>query len=515
MDPLQGMLYGLGIALQPENLVAAFLGVLIGTAVGVLPGLGVTAGTALILPATFSFPPVTGLIAMAGVFYGGMYGGSTTSILMNIPGEVAAIVTCIDGYEMTKKGRAGAALAIVAVGSFIAGTLAVLGVALFAPTLASMALSFGPPEFFALVVVALLALAGISSQSLPRAFFGTTLGLLFATVGMEMVTGVTRFDFGSLDLARGLNIVPVCVGLFGISEVFFLVEKMSTSSRPLAVKLRELFPTREEWRRSVVPYLRGTGIGFLVGLLPGPVGPLSTFASYRVEKSVSRHPAEFGHGAVEGVAGPEAANNAAACAANVPLLSLGIPFAPIMALLVAAMLIQGVQPGPLLITQHPEIFWGFVSSMYIGNVMSLVLNLPMVGIWVSLLRVPLYALIPCILLYSMIGAYSVDNAFMDFWVLLGFGVLGYIMRKLDFDCAGLILALVLGPRIEKHLRESLFMSRGDVTIFFGSPIAITLWGFGLLIVAGPPLLKLIRRGSAQQRTSPRAGREPPDRSGCL
>jgi len=482
MDPINGMLYGLSVAVTPVNLVAALVGALLGTAIGVLPGLGPVAGAALVLPVTYTMPPVTGLIALAGIFYGAMYGGSTTSILVNIPGETASVMTCIDGYEMTKRGRAGAALAVVAIGSFVAGTLSVIGVMLFSPVLSNIALSFGSADFFALTTVGLIVLSRVTGGSFARAMFSTVFGLLMATVGMEGTTGVRRFDFDMLELSQGIEIVPVAVGLFGISEMFFVVEDIVTGPKPLVVKLRELFPTREEWARSLPAWVRGTILGFSMGLLPGPMNVLSTFASYRVEKAVSKRREEFGHGAIEGVAGPEAANNAAATAQFVPLLVLGLPFSAMLALLLAALMIKGIQPGPLLIVQHPEIFWGVMASMYVGNVMLLVLNLPLVGLWASLLRVPLQILLPCIVLYAMIGAYSVRNSEFDLYVLVLFGIIGYVMRKLDFDLAPMILAVVLGPMIEKYMRQSLFLARGDLGVFLSTPISRAIWGVGVLVI---------------------------------
>ncbi len=487
LDPLQGLLYGLSVVLTPENLLAAFLGAMMGTAIGVLPGLGPVGGTALILPLTFGLSPVTGLIAMAGIYYGSMYGGSTTSILMNIPGEVASIVTCIEGYQLTRKGRAGAALAVVAVGSFVAGTIAVVGVMLFAPALSVFALNFGPPEYFAIMVTALLVLFSISGGSVFRAAFCATLGLMLGTVGVDAVSGLFRFDFGYLPLTRGINLVPVAVGLYGVSEVLFVVENQLRAPRAKSVGLRELLPTREEWRRTIPAWLRGTAVGFPIGLLPGPVAVISTFASYRLEKAVSSRKEEFGKGAIEGLAGPEAANNAASTAAFVPMLAMGIPFSPVLALLVAALIVQGIQPGPMLMQQYPAIFWGVIVSMYIGNVMLLVLNLPLVGLWVSLLRIPLQVLMPAIMIFAIIGAYSVDNSTFDLWLLLFFGLLGYVMRKLDFDLAPLILAVVLGPQIESKLMVSLFLSRGDFGILFESPLTKIIWTLGILVLFGKPL----------------------------
>jgi len=455
-------------------------------------------GIALVLPLTFGLPPVTGLIAIGGMYYGAMYGGSTTSILVNIPGEVASVITCIDGYQMTKRGRGGAALAVVAVGSFVAGTIGLFGLVFFSPMLANAALSFGPAEFFALTVVALLVLAGISGQSLSRSLFVAALGLLITTVGTDVVTGLGRFSYDILQLSSGVELVPVAVGVFGLSELFFLVENLAATPRAHSVKLRELLPNREEWTRAIPAMIRGSGLGFLIGLLPGPVATISTFASYRMEKSASGHAEEFGKGAIEGVAGPEAANNAASSASFIPLLSLGVPFSPVLALLVAAMIVQGIQPGPLLIKEHPDIFWGLVASMYIGNVMLLVLNLPLVGVWVSLLRIPMHILISGIVLFAFVGTYSVRNNQFDLWVLLFFGLLGYYLRKLDFDMAPLILAVVLGPRIEKHLREGMMLSRGDVSVFWSSPICIVLWIFGVLALVGPPLYALAKRRMSKE-----------------
>lgn len=493
MTSLDALLFGLSVAITPENLLAAFVGALLGTAIGVLPGLGPVGGGAVVLPITFSLPPVTGLIMMAGIYYGSMYGGSTTSILVNIPGEVTSIVTAIDGYQMTKRGRAGAALAIVAIGSFVAGTVAVIGVMLFSPPLSSVALSFGPPEYFVLVVTALVVLFRVSGGSLARSAFAAALGLLLGTVGVDAIHGVWRFHFGNVQLARGINVVPVAVGLFGISEILFLVEKFAAGERARMVRFRELLPNREEWRRSVPAILRGAFVGFPIGLLPGPVAITSTFVSYQFERLLSDRKEEFGHGAIEGVAGPESANNAASTAAFIPLLSLGIPFAPVTALLVATMIVHGVRPGPLLMVQHPDIFWGIIASMYIGNVMLLILNLPLIGMWVSLLRIPQHILIVGIVLVAMVGAYSVDNNSFDLWLLLVFGVLGYFFRKLDFDLAPVILALVLGPLMESYLHESLFMSQGDPRIFVGSPITLIIWSVGLLVLSGQPLLRLMRR----------------------
>lgn len=481
MNALEGLMYGLDVVITPVNILAAFAGAMIGTAVGVLPGLGPVAGMALVMPLTFGLPPETGLIMLAGIYYGANYGSSTTAILINIPGEASAIATTFDGYPMTKRGRAGPALMITTAASFIAGTAAVVGVMFFAPVLSRISLSFGPPEYFALTMIALLVLCRISGGSLAMALVSTALGLIVSTVGIEATTGVRRFDFGTLTLAQGIDLVPVAIGLFGITEVFFLIEGLLKHRQPRSLRLRDLLPSREEWRRSVGPWVRGSGIGFIIGLLPGPATTMAAFTSYEVERSVSPRKSEFGKGAVEGVAGPEGANNAAATSAFAVMLSLGLPFSGVMAVLLAAMMINGVQPGPLLITDHPEVFWGVIVSMYLGNVMLVVLNAPLVGLWVKMLRIPVHYLIIFIVIFSIVGAYSVRNSLLDVWTVVVSGIVGYVLRKLGFPLAPLILAVILGPLVEKHFRESLFLSSGDPAVFLSSPIAIGIWILGTLI----------------------------------
>ncbi|MFH0882819.1 MAG: tripartite tricarboxylate transporter permease [bacterium] len=481
MGSLDGLLYGLKLCVEWQNLLAAFAGAFFGTVIGVLPGLGPVAGVALILPITYALEPVTGVIMMAGIFYGAMYGGSTTAILVNMPGETASVVTCIDGYKLTKKGRAGAVLFIVAAGSFIGGTIAVFGVMLFAPQLAQFGILFGPSEFFAMTAGGLLLLTGIEGGSLASGLLPMSIGLMLSTIGQEAVTAQTRFTFGFNDLSQGVALVALAVGLYGIAEIMFAVESLHGQVKPLAVRVRDMMPTREEWRRSLPAFGRGTVVGFFFGLIPGPCATLASFTSYRLEKGVSKYRAEIGEGAVEGVAGPETANNSAATASMVPLLALGIPFAPITALMMSALMVHGVQPGPLLITNNPEIFWGVVASMYIGNVMLMILNIPMIGVWVSLLRIPHYVLLPTILLVAVIGAYSVNNSMLDLYVLFLLGIIGYVLRKFDFHLAPLVVGVVLGPFIEKHLREGLFMSQGDISVFFTSPFAIVVF-IGAFIV---------------------------------
>jgi putative tricarboxylic transport membrane protein len=482
MSALDGVLYGFGVALSFTNLAAAFAGALAGTAIGVLPGLGPVAGVALILPLTFSLDPTAGLIMMAGIFYGSMYGGSTTAIILNIPGEAASVVTAIDGYKLTKRGRAGAILSIVAVGSFIGGTVAVVGVMLFSPVLANLAMLFGPAEFFALTAGGLVILSRISGGTFAAGFLPMVIGLALGTVGQEAVTGENRFTFGVLQLTEGMSITPVVVGLYGVAEIMRLVEGLYAQRNAARVRLREMLPSRIEWKRAVAPWGRGTILGFIFGLIPGPAATLSSFASYRVEKALSRNRREIGQGAIEGVAGPEAANNSAATGSLVPLLALGVPFTPIGALMISAMMVQGIQPGPLLIGQHPEIFWGLIASAYVANVVLLILNLPLVGMWVTLLRVPLYIFIPVLIILGVTGSYSVRNSMLDVYVLLGMGVLGYVFSKLDFQLAPLVIGLILGPSIEKHLREGLYLSRGDLWVFLSSPISMGLWAGVLLVL---------------------------------
>jgi len=479
--------------LSGPNLLACLIGVLVGTIVGVLPGIGPIGAMALLIPSTFALGPTTALIMLAGIYYGSMYGGSTTTILVNVPGEAASVVTAIDGYQMARKGRAGAALAVSAVGSFVAGTLGIVALMFFAPLLAELALEFGPPEYFALTLGGLILLSRLGGGSALKSFLLVGLGLLLGTVGMEPISGLPRFTFGNLELSQGIELVPVAMGLYGIGEVLLIAERITGVPQMIRVKFRELFPTLAEWKRAFPPMLRGGGVGFLIGLIPGPAAILSTFTSYALEKKISKHPEEFGKGAIEGVAGPEAANNSATAGAMVPLLALGVPFAPATAMLLGALIIHGVQPGPLLMKQQPEIFWGVVASMYIGNVVLLILNLPLVGVFASILRLPQHLLMGLILLLCLVGTYSVNNSLLDLYILIIMGVAGYFLRKLKFDMAPLILALVLGPMLEKTLRQSLFMMRGDVWAIGLRPIAGTLLFIALLSIVLPPVIQLIKR----------------------
>jgi putative tricarboxylic transport membrane protein len=496
VSSLDGLLYGFSVALTPGNLLAALAGATLGTFVGVLPGIGPLGAMALLLTATLALKPVTALIMLAGIYYGSMYGGSTTSILVNVPGEAASVVTTFDGYRMAQKGRAGAALAVAAVASFIAGTLGIVGLVLFAPTLAGAALRFSSPEYFALALLGLVALSRLSGGSFWKSIFALSLGLALATVGMDQTAGVTRYTFDVVALGQGIDLVPVVMGLYGVGEVLAVAEQAGGLPRITSFRFRELFPSRAEWKQAMPAIFRGTGLGFLIGLLPGPSAVISTFASYAVERRVARRPEEFGHGAIEGVAGPEAANNAASSGAMVPLLALGIPFSPITAVLLAALLIQGVQPGPLLMQQRPDVFWGVVASMYIGNVALLILNFPLVGIWVSVLRIPQSILLALILAFTLIGAYSINNSQLDLIVLVVMGVVGYVGKKLQFDLSPMVLGLVLGGMLEKTLNQSLYMSRGDVRVFVERPISGTLLALVALILVVPPLAHLLGRRRA-------------------
>jgi putative tricarboxylic transport membrane protein len=501
LGPLEGLAYGFAVALTPTNLFACLIGVLVGTIVGILPGIGPVGAMALLLPSTFALQPATALIMLAGIYYGAMYGGSTSSILVNVPGEAASVVTAIDGYQMTRKGRAGAALAVSAAGSFVAGSLGVVGIVLASSWLADQALRFGPPEYFALAIAGLLLLSRLSGGSVMHAFVLVAIGLALGTVGMEPISALRRFTFGSTRLSQGIELVPVIMGLYGVAEVLLIAESGIRKAHIATVRLRELLPTRAEWKMSGWPIARGSVVGFLSGLIPGPTTVLATFISYTLERKVSKTPDRFGKGAIEGVAGPEAANNGATAGAMVPLLSLGIPFSPATAILLGALVITGIQPGPLLITQRPEVFWGVVASMYVGNLILLILNLPLVGLFVSVLRLPQHVLATLILLLCLVGAYSLNNSQLDLWVLVVFGVFGYGLRKLAIDPSPLVVALVLGPLMEKTLRQSLFMARGEWLTILGRPLTLTLLLVGVVAVAAPTLLRLARRWRTQPQLS--------------
>jgi putative tricarboxylic transport membrane protein len=470
MDTLASLGTGLWVALQPVNLLVCFLGVFIGTLIGVLPGIGPLGAIALLLPSTLYVSPVSSLILLCGIYYGAMYGGSTTSILLNIPGEAASVVTCLDGYEMAKQGRAGPALGISAFGSFIAGTICVFFLALLAPPLARFALRFGPPEYFSLMVLGLTILIYLANGPTLKALMMAALGLILGIVGTDTISGRQRFTFGILELNDGIGIIPVVMGLFGISEVFLNVEKVFQRDL-IATKVRGLLPTLQDWKDSVWPILRGTFLGFFLGILPGGGAVLASFASYAIEKKASKHPERFGKGAIEGVAGPETANNAATAGAMIPLLTLGVPNNGVTALMLGALVIHGLQPGALLMKEQPALFWGTIASMYIGNGMLLVLNLPLIGLWVQVLRVPYPILLPLILLFCLIGVYSVSNSIVEIWFMLFFGLLGYLMKKFEYESPPLVLALILGPMFENALRQSLILFDGNPGVFLTRPLS--------------------------------------------
>ena len=491
MDFLHNIGLGFSSALELGRLFYCFIGVLIGTLVGVLPGLGPAAAISLLLPATFSLDPTSAIIMLAGIYYGAMYGGSTTSILVNIPGEAASVVTCLDGYQMARQGRAGPALGISAFGSFIGGSLSVLGVMMLAPPLAKFAIQFGPPEYFALIFCGLSILIYLAKGSVLKAVAMALVGLFLGTIGSDFITGQLRFTFGNLTLMDGIGLVPVVMGLFGIAEVLENLEQ--TLQRDVFMtSYSGLFPNRRDWKVSMGPIFRGSILGFFLGILPGGGAVISSFASYAVEKRVSKHPELFGKGAIEGVAAPETANNAATGGAFIPLLTLGIPCNAVMALVLGALLIHGIQPGPLLMRQNPELFWGVVASMYIGNAMLLILNLPLIGLWVKLLKVPYSILFPLILLFCIIGSYSLNNNYEEVIIMMLFGVFGYLMRKFDYEAAPLVFALVLSPLIENALRQSLLMSNGSFIIFFVRPISLFFMIIGIALFL-LPLFSFIKR----------------------
>ena len=488
MDTLNELLGGFAAAMTWQNLIFAFLGCLLGTIIGVLPGIGPVAGVALLIPLTLNLDPAGAIIMLCAIFYGTAYGGTITSVLLNTPGEAASAITTIDGYAMTKIGKAGAALTIAAVGSFVGGTIATIGLVAAAKPLGELGLLVGPPEFFALMVVGISLLVALAGKSMVKAIISGALGLLIAMVGIDPVAGAPRFTFGMDRLLDGVSFVAVIVGVFGLSE---LLSQRKGSQTPAvhAPGLRSLLPTGKEWRRSAPAMARGTGIGFGLGLIPGMTGSVSSLLAYGAEKKFSRHRNELGKGAIEGVAGPETANNSHANAALIPLFTLGIPASPTIAVLMGAFLQQGLTPGPTLFTEHSDIAWAIIASLFIGNLLLLLLNVPLVGLWTSILRVPPTILTAVILLFMVIGAYTINFSVFDVFVMIGFGLLGLALRHLDIPLAPMVLTLVLGPLMERSLRESLEISQGNFGIFVDRPISAVLIGLGLLIVLSP-LLKI-------------------------
>lgn len=504
MSTFEALIGGFGVALAPGNLLAALIGVVLGTVVGVLPGIGPIGTMALLLPFTFTLDVRPALIMLAGIFYGAMYGGSTTAILVNLPGEAASVVTTLDGYRMAQRGRAGAALAVAAIGSFVAGTVGLVGLTLFAPALANSALAFGPPEYLSVCVLGLALLTRLTGGSALVSAAMVLAGMMVGTVGMDLMSGVNRFTGEVIHLSTGIELVPLVMGVFGVAEILATVISPGASPEVERVPFRSLYPSRSELARSSMPIARGSLLGFLIGLMPGPATIIASFSSYAVERRLSRHPEEFGQGAIEGVAGPEAANNSATSGAMIPLLALGLPFAPATAMLLGGFMIHGITPGPLLVAQHPDIFWGLVASMYIGNGMLLILNLPLVGIFASLIRTPARILMPMIMVLVVVGAYSVNNRMLDVWIMLGAGAAGYALRLLDISPAPLVIGFVLGPFAELYGRQALVMLYGEPGAIFHRPISAVLLALTAAIVLIPALLKLT--GSGKKPDSPEGAR---------
>ncbi len=491
MDILDNLLLGFSVAMTPIHLLYALIGVMLGTMIGVLPGVGPVATIAMLLPITFNLKPEAALIMLAGIYYGSQYGGSTTAILVNLPGETSSVVTCLDGYQMARQGRAGPALAVAALGSFFAGCVATVVIAVAAPPLAEVALKFGPSEYFSLMVLGLVAATVLAHGSLIKAIAMVVLGLLLGLIGTDVNSGVLRFTFGIPELSDGIGFVVVAMGMFGLSEIITNLE-LKGAREVFTGKVKNLFPTKEDFKRSWPAVLRGTALGSFLGILPGGGSILSAFGSYTVEKKLSKHPEQFGKGAIEGVAGPEAANNAGAQTSFIPMLTLGIPGNAVMALMIGALMIQGIAPGPQVMTEKPELFWGLIASMWIGNAMLVVLNLPLIGMWIKLLTVPYRYLYPSILVFMAVGVFSLSNNPWDLVVMAVFGLLGYVCTKLECEPAPMILGFILGPLMEENLRRAMLLSRGDPTVFITKPISagfIIASVILLVIVALPALRK--------------------------
>ena len=493
MDIISGLWNGFAVALVPINLWWCFVGVFLGTVVGIMPGLGPPATIAMLLPLTFQMAPASAMIMLSGIYYGAKYGGSTTSILLNVPGESASVVTCLDGYQMARKGRAGAALGIAAIASFIAGTVGVLGLMLVAPPLAKFALSFSSPEYFALMVLGLAMVVLLAGRSMLKALLAMLVGLWIATMGTDLFSSSSRFTFGNMEMLDGIDFVVVAIGIFALGEVFCNMETREAAQvLPVPKGLRNLLPTMQDMKDCRFAFINGSVVGFITGVLPGAGSTIASFISYGIEKAVSKRRELFGTGIIEGVAAPEGANNSETGGALVPLLTLGIPGSGTTAILLAALVLWGFKPGPLLIQEHPDLFWGLVASMYIGNVMLLVLNLPLVPVFAQLLRLPVHILYPLIFGISIVGVYTVSGSLFDLSMLMAFGLLGYLMRKLDYPAAPMVLGLVLGDAMERALRQSLMMSQGDLMILVGRPISAVMLGLALLVLLVPVFGRLNR-----------------------
>ena len=493
MELLDHLALGFGVATQGINLLYAFIGAMLGTLIGVLPGIGPVATIAMLLPTTYTLQPVSALIMLAGIYYGAQYGGSTTSILLNMPGETSSAVTCLDGYQMARKGQAGAALSIAALGSFFAGTVATVMIATVAIPLSELALKFGPAEYFSLMILGLIGAVVLAHGSVLKAIAMIMLGLLLGIVGTDVNSGVARFAFGIPELTDGIGVVSVAMGLFGFAEIISNLE--TTEKRELITsKVTGLWPTKEQFKVAWPAVLRGTGLGSVLGLLPGGGAMLASFGSYALEKKIAKDPSQFGNGAIQGVAGPESANNAGAQTSFIPLLTLGIPENAVMALMVGAMTIHNIQPGPQVMTSNPALFWGLIASMWVGNLMLVVLNLPLIGMWIKLLKVPYRLLYPAILLFCAIGVYSINNVPFDVGQTAFFGLLGIVFLKLECEPAPLLLGFVLGPMMEENLRRAMLLSRGDPTVFFTRPLSLAM-----LVMAGLLLLLIIAPAFRKKR----------------
>ena len=482
MDVLANLLLGFQTAMSVSNLAYCLIGVFLGTAVGVLPGIGPIATIAMLLPVTFGLPPVSALIMLSGIYYGAQYGGSTTAILINLPGESSSVVTALDGYRMARQGKAGLALATAAIGSFIAGTIATLLVALFAPPMAEFALKFGPAEYFSLMVLGLVASIVLARGSLLHALAMILVGLVLGLVGTDVNTGVSRFAFGMPQLADGIGFVVVAMGVFGLGEIIANLEDETERSSSITT-VTGLLPTRDDWRAITGPILRGTALGSVLGVLPGGGALLASFASYSLEKKISATPARFGQGAIEGVAGPESANNAGAQTSFIPMLTLGVPANPVMALMIGAMIIQGIQPGPAIVTEQPTLFWGVIASMWIGNVFLLILNLPLIGLWVRMITVPYHYLFPAILVFCAIGVFSLGNTSFDVFLMALFGLVGYVFSKLGCEPTPMLLGFILGPMMEEFLRRALVLSDGNPVVLVTEPLSAALLVISAVLLA--------------------------------
>ena len=491
MDIFANLALGFQTAMSLANLLYCLVGVFLGTAVGVLPGIGPIATIAMLLPVTFGLPPVSALIMLSGIYYGAQYGGSTTAILINLPGESSSVVTALDGYRMARQGKAGLALATAAIGSFIAGTISTLLVALFAPPMADFALRFGPADYFSLMVLGLVASIVLANGSLLHALAMIVVGLVLGLVGTDVNTGIARFTFGLTQLSDGIGFVAVAMGVFGLSEIVANLET-EHERRSTVTVVSGLLPSRADWRRIIGPILRGTALGSILGVLPGGGALLASFASYSLEKRISRHPEEFGRGAIEGVAGPESANNAGAQTSFIPMLTLGIPANPVMALMIGAMVIQGIQPGPAIVTEQPGLFWGVVVSMWIGNVFLLILNLPLIGLWVRMISVPYHFLFPTIMVFCAIGVFSLSNTVFDVYLMAGFGLFGYVLSKLGCEPTPMLLGFILGPMMEEHLRRALVLSEGNARVLVTEPLSAVLLVMSAALLA-TVLVPAVRR----------------------